>query len=882
MNSDNTNSQSAAPSSPFTPVQNAAARNAPNTGSVPPSSDPITYGVPSAPSSARMTRTPGSSARRSIRRNLAGSANRLRYMRTPGMSTSSAQHLTSDLANSQPPSLPSAAPTSDGPGAMGNEEQGDGQRLIWGTSVDTDRVMRSIKTFIQMLDPETGEPIFTESLRRAAELKLQRYDLDLSILKRCDATLYRQLLNYPQEVVPMFDDAVTEEYCRLASEEYSADGPITADSLDYVVQVRPYNAGDIKNMRELDPQDINTLVTIKGIVIRCSSVIPDLSSALYKCENCQYEVVVANEAGNIREPEVCDNCQSQRSMAIVHNRGEFKDKQLIKLQETPEHIPEGQTPHTVQLYTYDELVDSCLPGDRVEVTGIFTASSVRITNRQRAVRSVFRTHLDTVHMKVCNAATHSANDFGLEADNEEVSESEAAEAAEAAVAAMASNGEEGAQTLDKTEVRRRVAAFREFSQDPDVVSKLIKGFAPSIWEMEEIKLGLLCQLFGGTNKSFARSGRGKCRGDINILMCGDPGTSKSQLLRYVHKVAPRGIYTSGKGSSSVGLTAYVTRDPDSNELVLESGALVLSDGGVCCIDEFDKMNDATRAILHEAMEQQTISIAKAGIICMLNARTSILAAANPTDSKWDPTKSIMENIQLPPTLVSRFDLIYLVIDTISERNDTRLANHIISLYYGDEDRNAVRTANGQIVDHKFLADYIAFARATCRPKLTNEASDALVDGYVEMRRAGANTGTVTATLRQLESLIRISEACAKMRLSRTVDAADVSRAIQLVESALLSAATDPTTGQVDMGLLTSGTRSKFGEVKDKLKSWIREQLNDRKGQRFSVRSLMDGWFRQGDQPRVLRDEVITVLHDLYEDNAIRVISEGQETYAVAV
>jgi len=335
--------------------------------------------------------------------------------------------------------------------------------------------------------------------------------------------------------------------------------------------------------------------------------------------------------------------------------------------------------------------------------------------------------------------------------------------------------------------------FRKFSKTPNLYEKIVSNIDPAIYGHTDIKKAIACQLFGGTRKTLPDGI--KRRGDINVLLLGDPSTAKSQLLKFTEKVAPIGVYTSGKGSSAAGLTACIMKERGTGEYYLEGGSMVLADGGIVCIDEFDKMRDQDRVAIHEAMEQQTISIAKAGITTVLNSRTSVLAAANPVLGRYDDMKSAEEQIDFQTTILSRFDMIFIVRDSNDRSKDLRVAEHVLSIH-----KNArVNVSNTEELSIENLKRYIAYCRKMIHPTLSEEAANILKNYYVEQRsknRTNNNMPVIPITVRQLEALVRISESLARMHLSEFATEEHALEAINLFKSSTIEAINSGQVGDI--------------------------------------------------------------------------------------
>lgn len=540
---------------------------------------------------------------------------------------------------------------------------------------------------------------------------------------------------------------------------------------------------------DLRADHIGKLVAIEGLVRTATEVRPKIVSAAFECQRCGFTFFREQTGTKFDDTNLkCQNeaCDRGGPFKLILSKSKFVDAQKIRVQEAPEDLRGGAQPQTLDVELEDDLVGQIFPGDRVIVNGIL--KSYQRSNPQ----SGKSTYFDLFHKG--NSVEMKEQEF----EEIEISPEE-----------------------EKLIV--------EMSQDPQIYENVRRSIAPSIYGYEDVKEALALQLVSGFSKNLPDGAR--IRGDIHILLVGDPGIAKSQLLRYMTKISPRGIYTSGKSTTSAGLTATAVKDElGDGRWTVEAGALVLADKGIAAVDEMDKMDNEDKSALHEAMEQQTISVAKAGVMATLKSRCSLLAAANPKLGRFDKYEPIAPQINLTPALMSRFDLIFVLTDDPDSNRDSQIAQHILKSNYAGElstqlERNdsisqeeldmAMLVIKPEI-EPELLRKYVAYARKKVFPTLTAEARDYFANYYVSLRAQGHDSNKpVPVTARQLEALIRLGEASARLRLSNEITLEDASRVTKILESCLRKVGVDPDTGLLDVDIITTGV-SKATRDKTKL------------------------------------------------------------------
>ena len=668
-------------------------------------------------------------------------------------------------------------------------------------SISKSKLQDQVKDFLSQFKDKSGAYKYVDEIDQMMAKKTQYIVAD-----------YNDLVSYP-EIESVFNvdpDEILRAFGGAIKDILKERFPQYAEKIRHDIRVRISNYPSQRSLREVNAEVIGKVISVSGMVVRSSEIKPLAKELVYFCPDNHKTVRVQEKGLEFKEPLKCDNGKcTHRDLEISPEQSKFIDFQMVRLQELPEDLPPGQLPHYLDVTVLQDLVDNARPGDRIILTGIVRIEQEHIPS-MRGKSGIYRLRIQGNNIEFHRGR---GNKSSRSTEREEISPDE-----------------------------ERI--IKSLVKNADIYDRLVASFAPHVSGHDIIKEAILLLIVGSTQKLLADGA--KIRGDINVFLVGDPGTAKSEMLKFCARIAPRGLYTSGRGSTAAGLTAAVVRDK-IGIMMLEAGAVVLGDQGLVCIDEFDKMKPEDRSALHETMEQQSVSIAKGGIVATLNARTSILAAANPMFGKYDPFKNITENVNLPVPLLTRFDLIFVVRDIPSKEKDTRIARHILNLH------RTSGTDTKSLIDVDILTKYLSYAKRF-DPNLTPEAEDMILDYYMTMRNVESE-GMITVTPRQLEGLVRLATARARLLMKTQVDGEDAERAIFLMQSMLQDAGVDVNTGKVDLGVLQGRPHSEVSKMQlfmDVMKSLEGDEKRPVEEKAFVKELVKTGKFTEDEARKYLK------------------------------
>lgn len=596
--------------------------------------------------------------------------------------------------------------------------------------------------------------------------------VDFQDLSEFSPELAENLIIKPEETIQLLE---------LALEDLGliSDAKVRFTSISKTQEIR------IRNVRA---KNLGQLIGIEGIVRQASEVRPQVTNAKFECPSCGTIISVLQMEKKFKEPSRC-SCGRRGGFREISK--DMVDAQRLVIEESPDSLNGGEQPKRLNIFLKEDLVDPKMeerttPGSRVRVIGV----------------------LKEVSVSLATGALSTRYDIAVEAND---------------VIPL----EESFDDLEISEEEEQ--EIRELAADPKIIEKLRDSIAPSVWGYNEIKQSLILQLFGGVKKR--RSDGTETRGDVHILLVGDPGVAKSVMLKFISGIAPKGRYVSGKSASGAGLTAAVVKDEFLKGWGLEAGAMVLSNKGLICIDELEKMDENDRSTMHEAMEQQTVTISKASVQATLRSQTAVLAAANPKYGRFNPEEMIAKQVNLAPSLLNRFDVLFILRDLPNKTRDESIAAHVLAEHQ--------KTAKKEIIEKDMLRKYVAYAKQKCDPVLSNAAIKHIKDFYVGLRNqpttASEGVKPIPISARQLEALVRLAEATSRARLGKEVTEEDAKKAIELMKFYMMQVGYDEETKSFDIDKISGNPASKRNKIH--VVKEILENLEGRLGKLIPMEEL---------------------------------------------